>query len=235
MAYEQAAAPQQLHPFEVGPWRAPGANMNVFAIESQMDVMASAAGADPLEFRLRHLRDARMRAVLETAAKAFGWQGAAAPSGRGSGIACATDAGSYVAACAEVAVDAAQGTVRVLRVVCAEDLGIVVNPEGARMQIEGGITMGLGYALSEELQFRGGDILDRSFATYQLPRFSRVPRIEAILVRNDQLAPQGGGEPPITITGAVLANAIYDATGARQLRLPMTAERVREAIVAHRA
>ncbi|HEV2285591.1 MAG TPA: molybdopterin cofactor-binding domain-containing protein [Steroidobacteraceae bacterium] len=232
MAYEQAAAPQQLHPFEVGPWRAPGANMNVFAIESQMDLMAAAAGVDPLEFRLQHLRDARMRRVLETAAQAFGWRSAAAPSRRGVGVACASDAGSYVAACAQVAVDETQGTVRVLRVVCAEDLGIAVNPEGARMQIEGGITMGLGYALSEELQFRGGDILDRSFASYHLPRFSDVPHIEAILVRNDELAPQGGGEPPITITGAVLANAIFDATGARQTRLPMTAARVRAAIAA---
>jgi CO/xanthine dehydrogenase Mo-binding subunit len=116
--------------------------------------------------------------------------------------------------------------VRVVRVVCAEDLGIVVNPEGARMQIEGGVTMGLGYALSEELHFRGGDILDRNFGTYQLPRFSSVPRIEAVLVRNDALAPQGGGEPPITIMGAVIANAVFDATGSRQLRLPMTPERV---------
>ncbi len=232
MSYEQSPAPQQLHPFEVGPWRAPGANMNVFAIESQMDIMAAACGSDPLEFRLRHLSDARMRAVLEAAAAGFGWQAAAAPSGRGCGIACATDAGSYVAACAEVAVDPAQGGVRVLRVVCAEDLGIVVNPEGARMQIEGGVTMGLGYALSEELHFRGGDILDRNFGSYHLPRFSAVPRIEAILVRNDGLAPQGGGEPPITIVGAVIANAVFDATGARQLRLPMTPERVLAGIAA---
>ncbi len=226
MSYEQSGAPQQLHPFVVGPWRAPGANMNVFAIESQMDIMAAACGSDPLEFRLRHLSDARMRRVLQAAAAAFGWKAAAAPSGRGCGIACASDAGSYVAACAEVAVDKAQGTVRVVRVVCAEDLGIVVNPEGARMQIEGGVTMGLGYALSEELHFRGGDILDRNFGSYHLPRFSSVPRIEAILVRNDELAPQGGGEPPITIAGAVIANAVFDATGSRQLRLPITAERV---------
>lgn len=227
ISYEQSPAPQrQLHPFEVGPWRAPGANMNVFAIESQMDIMAAACAEDPLAFRLRHLSDARMRGVLQAAAAAFGWKAAAAPSGRGCGIACATDAGSYVAACAEVAVDRAQGTVRVLRVACAEDLGIVVNPEGARMQIEGGVTMGLGYALSEELHFRGGDILDRNFGSYHLPRFSSVPRIEAVLVRNDGLAPQGGGEPPITITGAVIANAVFDATGSRQLRLPMTPERV---------
>ena len=226
MSYEPSTAPQRLHPFEVGPWRAPGANMNVFAIESQMDIMAAACASDPLEFRLRHLTDVRMRRVLQAAAEAFGWKAAAAPSRRGVGIACSTDAGSCVAACAEVAVDEAQGTLRVVRVVCAEDLGIVVNPEGARMQIEGGVTMGLGYALSEELRFRGGDILDRNFDSYHLPRFSAVPHVEAIVVRNDQLAPQGGGEPPITIVGAVLANAVFDATGSRQLRLPMTPERV---------
>jgi CO/xanthine dehydrogenase Mo-binding subunit len=232
ISYGQAGAPEQLHPFEVGPWRAPGANMNVFAVESQMDVMAAAVGADPLEFRLRHLSDARMRRVLQAAAQAFGWKTAPRASGRGVGIACSTDAGSYVAACAEVAVDKAQGTVQVVRVVCAEDLGIAVNPEGARMQIEGAITMGLGYSLSEELRFRGGEILDRNFDTYRLPRFSAVPHIEAILVRNDDIAPQGGGEPPITTVGAVLANAVFDATGARQFRLPMTPERILAGVAA---
>ena len=232
LSYEQAAAPQQLHPFAVGPWRAPGANMNVFAIESQMDIMAAACGSDPLEFRLRHLRDARMRRVLQAAAAAFGWKSAAAPSGRGCGIACASDAGSYVAACAEVVVDKAHGNVRVLRVVCAEDLGIVVNPDGARMQIEGAITMGLGYALSEELHFRGGAILDRNFDSYQIPRISSAPRIEALLVPNDAIPPQGGGEPPITIVGAVIANAVFDATGSRQFRLPMTPARVLTGIAA---
>jgi len=232
VSYGQAGVAEQLHPFEVGPWRAPGANMNVFAIESQMDIMAAAAGVDPLEFRLRHLSDPRMRRVLQAAAQAFGWKAAPGASGRGVGIACSTDAGSYVAACAEVAVDQARGTVRVVRVVCAEDLGITVNPEGARMQIEGAIMMGLGYSLSEELRFRGGEILDRNFDTYRLPRFSAVPHIEAILVRNDDLAPQGGGEPPITTVGAVLANAVFDATGARQFRLPMTPERILAGIAA---
>ena len=230
LSYGEGPLPQHLHPFGVGPWRAPGANMNVFATESQIDVMAAAAGVDPLEFRLQHLTDPRMRRVLQTAADAFGWKHAVGPSGRGVGIACSTDAGSYVATMAEVAVDRSSGQIKVLRVVCAEDLGIVVNPEGARMQIEGAITMGLGYSLSEELQFRGGEILDRNFHSYDLPRFSAVPRIEAILVRNDELAPQGGGEPPITTVGAVLANAVFDAVGSRLFRLPMTPERILAAL-----
>ena len=118
-----------------------------------------------------------------------------------------------------------------IRIVCAQDMGIVVNPDGARMQIEGAITMGLGYTLAEELRFLSGEILDRNFDTYEIPRFSWVPRIEAVLVKNDDLAPQGGGEPPITTTGAVIANAVFDATGVRMFRLPMTTDRVRQAIV----
>ena len=207
--------------------------MNVFAVESQIDLMAAAAGTDPLEFRLRHLSDARMRRVLQAAAAGFGWTAAKShPSGRGRGIACSTDAGSYVATIAELSVDRDSGRVQVQRVVCAEDLGIVVNPDGARSQIEGAVMMGLGYSLIEELHFRGGEILDRNFDSYPLPRFSDAPRIEAILVRNDELAPQGGGEPPIVTTGAALANAIFDATGARLNRLPMTPARVRAAAAA---
>lgn len=230
--YDPDNTQASVHPFAVGPWRAPGANMNVFAVESQIDLMASAAGMDPLAFRLHNLSDTRMRRVLQAAADAFGYQAAVAPSGRGVGLACSIDAGTYVATLAEVKVDAASGKVKVLRMVCAQDMGVVVNPEGARLQIEGCLTMGLGYALSEELRFRGGDILDRSFATYEIPRFSWAPHIDAVLVKNDELAPQGGGEPAITTTGAVLANAVFDATGARLLRLPMTAERIRQAIAA---
>ncbi len=219
-----------VHPFAVGPWRAPGANMNAFAVESQIDIMASAAGIDPVEFRLRHLSDARMRRVLQTAADAFGWKAAAAPSKRGLGVACNVDAGTYVATIAEVKVDAATGKVKVSRIVCAQDMGIVVNPVGARMQIEGGLTMGLGYVFSEELRFHGGQVLDRNFDSYGITRFSDAPRIEAVLVKNDELAPQGGGEPSITTTGAVIANAVFDAIGVRMFRLPMTPERLRQAI-----
>jgi nicotinate dehydrogenase subunit B len=109
-------------------------------------------------------------------------------------------------------------------------MGVVVNPEGARMQAEGAITMGLGYSLAEELRFLDGDVLDRNFNSYHIPRFSWVPRIEVILVHNDALAPQGGGEPPIVTTGAAIANAIFDATGARLFRLPMMPSRVKQAI-----
>jgi isoquinoline 1-oxidoreductase len=230
MSYGGAPPVKDLHPFAVGPWRAPGANMNVFATESQIDIMAAAAGVDPMAFRLKHLGDIRMRGVLQAAADAFGWRPAAGPSGRGHGIALSSDAGSFVATMAEVKVDKASGKVTVVRMVCAQDMGIIVNPEGARMQIEGGLTMGLGYALTEEVRFQGGEVLDQNFDSYHLPRFSAVPRIEAVLVRNNELAPQGCGEPAITTAGAVIANAVFDATGARMLRLPMTPKRVAAAI-----
>jgi CO/xanthine dehydrogenase Mo-binding subunit len=206
--------------------------MNCFAVESQIDLMAAASGQDALGFRLRHLSDPRMRRTLQAAADAFGWKPGVAPSRRGVGIACAIDAGTYVATMAQVRVDADTGRIQVLRVVCAQDMGVVVNPEGARMQAEGAITMGMGYALGEELRFRGGDVLDRNFDTYTIARFSWLPRIETVFVANDALAPQGGGEPPIVTTGAVLANAVFDATGARLFRLPMTPDRVQRALAA---
>jgi len=232
MSFEGDASQGGLHPFGVGPWRGPGANMNVFAIESQIDSMAAAAKVDPLAFRLEHLSDPRMRKVVQACADAFGWHAAPGPSGRGFGIALSIDAGSYVATMAEVKVDTSSGQVRVVRITCAIDMGVVINPEGARMQTDGGLTMGLGYTLAEELRFQGGEILDNNFNTYHLPRFSWVPPIQTVLVKNDAIAPQGCGEPAITTTGGVIANAVFDATGARMLRLPMTPERVLAAIEA---
>lgn len=224
----------RMHLFATGPWRAPGANVNVFARESHLDALAAFAKADPLDFRLRNTSDPRARGVLEAAAKAAGWKKGAGPTGRGVGIACGIDAGTYVALVAEVAVDAATGEVRVLRVVAAQDMGIVVNPDGARMQMEGCIAMGLGYALTEEVRFEGGRILTTSLGSYEIPRFSRMPRIETVLVKNDALAPQGGGEPAIVPVGAAIANAVFDATGARLLEMPMTPARVKEALPAGR-
>ena len=218
------------HPFATGPWRAPGAPVNVFARESQIDIMAAKAKIDPLEFRLNNISDPRMRKVLQTAANRFGWEKAVAPSGRGYGIACAVDAETYVADIAGVTVDNSSGRVKVKRIVCAQDMGIVINPDGATMQMEGGIMMGLGYTLSEDINFKGGQILTTNFDTYELPRFSWMPQIETILVKNDELPPKGGGEPPIVPVGGAVANAIFDATGARLYQLPMTPERVKEAL-----
>jgi isoquinoline 1-oxidoreductase len=219
------------HPFEVGAWRGPGSNTNTFARESHMDVMAAKAGLDPLEFRLANLKDERMRRVLAAAADKFDWKPAKAPSGRGVGMACVNYLNTYVVTMAEVAVDNS-GAVKVGRVVCAQDMGRVINPDGARAQMEGCITMGLGYCLREEIHFRGGAVRDRNFDSYEIPRFSWLPKIETILVDNQELDPQGGGEPPIVNMGAVVANAVFDATGARLFRLPITPARLKAALPA---
>ncbi|HUU37079.1 MAG TPA: molybdopterin cofactor-binding domain-containing protein [Candidatus Desulfaltia sp.] len=218
-----------VHPFEVGAWRAPGSNTNTFARESHMDVMAAKAGLDPVEFRRINLKDERMKRVLAAAAARFGWTAAKAPSGRGFGVSLVNYLNTYVATMAEVEVNK-NGAVKVKRVVCAQDMGRVINPDGAKAQIEGCITMGLGYCLSEEIHFRGGAIRDLNFDTYEIPRFSWLPEIEAVLVENRDLEPQGGGEPPIVNMGAVVANAVFDATGARLNRLPITATRLRAAL-----
>ena len=125
------------HPFATGAWRAPGNNTNTFARESHIDIMAAKAGLDPLEFRMQNLVDKKMQRVLKTAAERFGWKPGKAPSGRGCGIACGIDAGAYVATMAEVDVDKATGHIKVGRVVCAQDMGLAINPEGATIQMEG--------------------------------------------------------------------------------------------------
>ncbi len=215
------------HPFGTGAWRGPGSNTNIFARESHMDVMAAKAGMDPLEFRLKNLADQRMIRVVNAAAGKFGWKPAKTPSGRGFGMVCFDYLGTYAAAMAEIKVDKGSGSIRILRVVHAQDMGPVINPEGARMQIEGGITMGLGYCLSEEIIFNGGQIKNLNFDDYTITHFSWVPDIEAVLIDNPDIPPSGGGEPPIVGMGALIANALFDATGVRLNQLPLTPERVK--------
>ncbi|MBE2214623.1 MAG: xanthine dehydrogenase family protein molybdopterin-binding subunit [Opitutaceae bacterium] len=222
--------PAGSHPFATGAWRAPANNTNTFARESQIDIMAAAAGMDPIEFRLKNMTDARMLRTLRAAADAWGWKPAPAPSRRGLGVACGADAGTYVAAIAEVEVDKATGAVKVKRVLVAQDMGVVINPQGTLIQLEGCVMMGLGYALSEEMHFKGGEILDTNFNRYAIPRFSQVPKIEGVLLDHNDLPPQGGGEPAIILMGGLIANAIHDATGARLLRMPMTPARVKAAL-----
>jgi isoquinoline 1-oxidoreductase len=222
--------PASAHPFATGAWRAPGNNTNTFARESHMELLAGAAGMDPVEFRLKNLSNPRMIRVLKAAAEKFGWTPAKFPSKRGLGVACGFDAETYVAAIAEVSVDAKEGSVQVKRVVCAQDMGVVINPEGAKMQMEGCITMGLGYCLTEEVHFNGGKVLDTNFDSYDLPRFSWLPKIETVIIENNENPASGGGEPAIILMGALVANAIHDATGVRLLQLPMTPERVKAAL-----
>ncbi len=215
--------------FATGPWRAPGNPSNTFARESQIDIMAARVGMDPVEFRLKNLTENRIIRTIKAVAEKFGWKPAKSPSGRGYGMATGFDAETYVALIVEVEVDKRTGAVQVKRMVAAQDMGQVVNPQGATLQMEGCLIMGLGYALTEDLRFKGTEILDVNFNTYKLPTFSMVPKIETVLVKADELPPTGGGEPPIIGVGGAIANAIFDATGARLFQQPFTPERVKAA------
>lgn len=228
--YSQKTGAPPVHQFGTGAWRAPNANTNTFAREVQVDIMAAGAGIDPLEFRRKNLKDENLLGCLKAVADKFGYVPAKSPSGRGIGIAIGTDAGAWVAHMAEVKVDKTTGKVRVVRIACAQDMGLCVNPEGATIQMEGCITMGLGYTLAEEVFFEGGKILTLSLDGYNIPRFSWLPKIDTVILDRKNKPPQGGGEPAIIAIGAVIANAIYDATGARLYNLPMTPERVLEAL-----
>ena len=186
---------------------------------------------DPVAFRLGHLSGApRMARVLKAAVEKSGWVPKPPPARDGVGVALGEDAGTCVATIAEVKLDRETGEIRVTRVVCAQDMGMVVSPEGALQQLEGCVTMGLGYTLGEELSFEAGKIDTRNFPAYRIPRFSWVPRIEGVILPSSDLPPQGGGEPAIVTVGAAVANAVCGLTGARLTQLPMTAERVKAAL-----
>jgi len=229
--HTQAHRGKEVHPFHTGAWRAPSNNTNTFARESQIEIMASAAGVDALEFRLRHLKEnQKMAEVLKAGAAKFGWTPVKRPHGLGYGIACGIDAGTYVAVFVETEVDEKSGHVQVKRAVACQDMGLVVNPQGAIIQAEGCMIMGMGYALSEEIKFKGRKMLTRNFDTYGISRFSWTPEIDVVLIDAQDEPPQGGGEPAIICMGGAIANAIFDATGARLFQLPMTPERVLEAI-----
>jgi isoquinoline 1-oxidoreductase len=228
--FSQKRGAPPVHQFGTGAWRAPNNNTNTFAREVQIDIMAAAAGMDPLEFRRKNLKDEHILDCLKAVADKFGYVAGKAPSGRGIGIACGSDAGAWVAHMAEVKVDKSTGKVKIIRVACAQDMGLCINPEGATIQMEGCLMMGLGYTLAEEVLFEGGKILTHSLDSYNIPRFSWLPRIETVILDRKNQPPQGGGEPAIIAVGAVIANAIFDATGARLYQLPMTPERVLEAL-----
>jgi isoquinoline 1-oxidoreductase len=229
-SYSQNMDSVMIHPFGTGAWRAPNNNANTFARECHIDIMAAAAGIDPLEFRLKNLTDEKMISCWKAVAEKFGYTGAKPPSGRGIGMACGTDAGTWVAMIAEVNVDRSTGNIKVVRVACAQDMGLCVNPQGALIQMEGCIQMALGYTLTEEIQFEGGNIKNRGFDSYEIPRFSWTPRMDLVILDRKNMPPKGGGEPALITVGAAVANAVFDATGARLYRMPLTPSRVLEAI-----
>ena len=218
-----------IHPFGTGAWRAPGNNSTTFARESHIDTTAHAVGIDALKFRLDNLKNENMSNTLKLAAKTFGWD-RKKHEGHGYGIALGEDAGTSVAMIAEVHVDKTTGEVKPIRVVCAQDMGQVVNPHGATLQTEGGITMGLGYALYEDIEFNGGKIKSTSFNNYEITKFSKTPIIECVFIDKMDSKTQGGGEPAIICVGGAIANAVFDACGARVNRMPITPSRILETL-----
>jgi isoquinoline 1-oxidoreductase len=210
-----------LSPLRQGSYRALAATANHFARETHMDELACAFGVDPLSFRLNHMRDERLRAVLAAAAERFGWGQVAREPGHGRGIAAGTEKGSYVATCAEVAVDRASGQVRVVRVVQAFECGAIVNPTALRSQVEGAIVQGLGGALFEAIAFERGHISTNHFSSYRVPRFADIPAIEVVLLDRKDLPSVGGGETPLIGIAPAVGNAIFDATGVRLRSMPL--------------
>lgn len=226
----------------VGPLRAPGFNAFTFAVESFLDEVAAAAGRDPVGLRLELLAGdrmlpygdddvfdtARLRRVIRTAAEAAGW-GSPLPDGRGRGIGAMSTFGSYSAQVVEVSVDRSSGEVTVHRVTCAMDCGRAVNPNGLRAQAEGGVVDGLGAALFGEITVRDGRIDQSGYGDFPILRYDQSPEIEVRVIDGDE-APTGAGEPPYPPVFPALANAVFDAIGARVRRLPLRPERVLEVL-----
>ena len=208
-------------PLRQGSYRALASTANVFARETHMDELANALKMDPLEFRLKNLKDARLKAVLEAAAERLGWEKRKSESHRGIGIAGGVEKGGYMATCAEVQVDPKSSEVKITRVVAAFECGAIINPDGLMNQIEGSIIMGMGGALSEAIEFENGVIKNPRFSDCRVPRFSHIPPIETVLLNRRDLPSAGGGETPIVAIAPSIGNAIFDATGVRHRSLPM--------------
>ncbi|MFY9151902.1 MAG: molybdopterin cofactor-binding domain-containing protein [Prolixibacteraceae bacterium] len=223
---------RNIHPFGTGAWRAPGNNSSTFARESHIDVLADKIGMDPLELRMKNVSEPKLERTLRLAAKTFGYTSAKTGANKGCGIALGFDAGTYVAVIAEVAVNPETGAVTPLRIVCAQDMGQVVNPHGVRVQTEGGLTMGLGYALYEDIQFNWGEVKNQNFDSYEITRFAVTPPIEAVFIDDMESPPQGGGEPAIICVGGAIANAVFHASGARVNQMPITPKRILQALKA---
>jgi isoquinoline 1-oxidoreductase len=193
-----------------------------------MDELAAALGIDPLAFRLKNLKDTRLRAVLEAAAAAFGWSRKPVP-GRGTGIAGGSEKGSYVATCAEVAVDRSSGRVKILRAVTAFECGAILNPDHLKNQVEGAVIQGLGGALFEAIQYEDGKIQNPRFSAYRVPRFRDTPELEVVLLDRKDLPSVGAGETPIVAIAPAIGNAVFAATGVRLRSLPLAPQGVKAA------
>ncbi|PYR39600.1 MAG: xanthine dehydrogenase family protein molybdopterin-binding subunit [Acidobacteria bacterium] len=230
-------------PFFTGPLRSPSRLQNTFAHECFLDEIAAHVKADPVAYRLRHLGDARLKAVVSAAAKAAAWAARPSPPSAaarggiasGRGIACVAYEGDngYVAMVAEVDVDRSTGRIVPKRFVVAQDCGPISNPEGMRNQIEGGALQGLSRALGEEVTWDDRAVTSIDWRTYHsLPLGIAVPAIECVLIDTHGVEAMGAGETAITVVAAAVGNAVFDATGVRLREVPFTPERVKRALAA---
>lgn len=211
-------------PVDTGPWRGLGAGPNGFAIESAIDELAQIAGQDPLQFRLANLdpQHGRLKACLETVRDLSGWSGSPAVSGTGRGVACGIyKESSYAAVVAKVRV-AEDGVVKVTHLWCAQDSGLVINPDQLRAQVEGNLLWGLGMVLTEKLPIEGGRVAAYTFADYPIPTMDAMPVLDIALIAPPGAPPAGAGETAMVAVAAI-TNAITAATGRRVLSLPYRA------------
>jgi CO/xanthine dehydrogenase Mo-binding subunit len=210
-------------PLRQGSYRALASTANTFARESAMDELAALASADPLEFRLKHLPGGRLKDVLNAAAEKFKWSDRRQDrrENRGVGLACGTEKGSFVAACAQV--EMVDGKPRVVSICQAFECGAIQNPANLRAQVEGAIVMGLGGALFEEMRFNDGKVSTANFSSYRVPRMSDVPELDIVLVDRPDLNSVGAGETPIIAVAPAIANAMVDAGAKRSRSMPLAA------------
>jgi CO/xanthine dehydrogenase Mo-binding subunit len=218
-------------PLRVSALRSLGGHVNVFAVESFMDELAVAAGADPVEFRLRHLKDARARAVIETVADKAGWKPGEKGNGvhgRGIGFSRYKNLGCYVAVIAEVEIE---NEVRVRRAWAAIDVGEAINPDGIINQTEGGIIQTISWTLKERVDFDRLRVTTRTWEDYPILTFAEAPEIEVTLINRPDQPPLGAGEGAQGPTGAAIGNAIFNALGVRMRDMPFTRDRLVAAMV----
>ena len=222
------------HPLRTSQLRAPGDIARCFATECMLDEIAADLKQDPVELRRRYLsKDKRASDCLQAAADRANWQKRASPSltvsgniASGRGIALTRRSGAYVAAVTEVEVNKTTGQVVVKRIVCAHDCGLIVNPDGVKNQIEGNVIQGVSRALYEEVGFDANGVTSLDWLSYPILKFTDVPELEVVLLNRPEIAPLGAGEPATIPLAAAIANAVFDATGARLYEGPFTPKRV---------
>lgn len=219
IAWQKCEFHRSESPLRQGSYRALAATANNFARESHIDDIAHALRVDPLEFRLKNLREPRLRDVLRAATEAFGWKPGQGGGGRGFGLSAGMEKGACLATCVEVRADS--DGVQVMRAVCAFDAGAVRNPNQLKNQVEGALMMGLGGALFEAVEFDNGKIANGLMAKYRVPRFTDLPKIDVVLIDRKDVPSAGAGETPIIGIAPAIGNAIFNAAGARLRSLPM--------------